>query len=142
MDKNFRTFRHLLTQLVKAIIPYIIHNIIDYSNPCCYNLISDIIGTIRLVSLSSPSRKFELVGIYLSIWGRKKDPDIILIFRFHPKDREPRERKCFLHWRGKNWNENAKVLFEKEESRMIAWDMHYKAQIFLTNTVLVKSELD
>ena len=141
MDKNVRTFRHLLKQLVKAIIPYNIHNVIDYSSPCCYILFSDTIETTSLVVLSSASRKFELVG-HISIRGKKKDPDIILIFRFHHKNREPRERSCLRHQRGKSWNENAKVLFEKDESCMIAWDMHYKAQIFLKNTVLVKSELD
>ena len=62
LDENVRTFRHLLKQSVKAIIPYISHNVIDYSNPCCYILVSDIIGTIRLVLLISSSRKFELVG--------------------------------------------------------------------------------
>ena len=55
LDKNVRPFIHLLKQLVKAVIPYIIHNVIDYSNPCCYILVSDIIGMIRLVALSFTS---------------------------------------------------------------------------------------
>ena len=85
LDKNVRTFIHLLKQLVKAVIPYIIHNVIDYSNPCCYNLVSDIIGMIRLVALSFTSRKFELVGQISINKGKEKYLDIILIFRFHPK---------------------------------------------------------
>ena len=119
MDKNVRTFRHLLKQLVTAIIPYNIHNVIDYSNPCYYILVSDTVGTISLVALSSTSRKFELVG-HISIRGKRKDSDIILIFRFDHKNREPRERSCLRHQRSKSWNENAKVLFEKDESCMIA----------------------
>ena len=95
-------YGHLLKQLVKAIIPYIIHNVIDYSNPCCYILVSDIFGTIRLVTLSSTSRKFELVGHISINKGKEKDLGIILVFMFYPKNGEPPEQIFLRHQRGKS----------------------------------------